>query len=354
MRKYEAKPKSTVTAASKGYDAQGLKRAIYRLFDVALSRSEFNDYDFEIRKIVVKKEKRPVWYFVYVEFKLLGDLVCTDEDDSFTETFTIGGVPTNQDIPENYYIDVDNRVDNLIECFQRNYMLPDEYRDLEKRWDQSISQFEDICRYVERKFSVKLNLSWYPNRPNENTDGLARKIISFYAKLVDIPVPSPVKYSLGKYDHAELTIGNKGVRQYIREFSGQYKISSDMKPLQDKLMDYVENTVDSVNKTAEFFIHKSDHENQISEYIDRLYDRLEGKFDEVSISYRIDSKNQTGELKIECGPDTTVTSGLFKLPLSPEDERRITKSIVGKLNRRLKSTKETPRFSNFSQDLATL
>ena len=55
MRKYEAKPKSKVTAASKGYDAQGLKRAIYHLFDVALSESEFKDCDFEIEKIVIKK-----------------------------------------------------------------------------------------------------------------------------------------------------------------------------------------------------------------------------------------------------------------------------------------------------------
>ena len=314
MRTYEAKPKSKVTAASKGYDAQGLKRAIYHLFDVALSESEFKDYDFEIVRIGVKKDTRPVRYDVFVEFRLLGDLISEYRDSIFNETFIIYNIPINQDIPENYYIDVDNKVDEVIKSFQDSYMLPDKYEDLKKRWDQSISQFEDICREVERNFDVKLDLSWYPERPDYAIDGLSRNMITFYANLVDIPVPSPVKYSLGN----------------------------------------VKNTVDSVNRTAEFFVHKSDYENQISEYIDRLYDRLEGKFDEVSISYRIDSTNQTGELKIECSPDTTVTSGLFKLPLSPEDERKITKSIVGKLNRRLKSTKETPRFSNFSQDLATL
>ena len=138
--------KKVITAAkrAKTYDKQGLTVAVRNAMQLAHKQSKFKDCKLNLHSMEVQKETRPVRFDVKVGFTLEGPVSTDYTYDGFAATLFIFDIPTNTEIPDNYYTQNESLIQKIIHTMESYYTLEEEY-------NKKVPVFYEIVRRYQEE-----------------------------------------------------------------------------------------------------------------------------------------------------------------------------------------------------------
>lgn len=333
------------------YDAAGLKTAIFKLFEVALSKSEFSSCGLDITSIRITKCTRPVSYLARIEYKLTGDILSRYKHSS--GTLFLSDIPVNQTISEDYYVADDSVMNEVIASMQKYYLLQDNLSGLVAEWETYKTKLQTKAQELSTKYGITLTSRVYPNEPENSS---TEQYIDFILGIVDFPVPDGVdvvnRADIGsncftlKYNDLEkfvsLPLSKNGYHPNL-------DLDSIFNVLETKLKD----RLSTINRTVNTLVAKHDQYHKVIEWADSFIEKYQSQYPELS--YNIDEYDDF-TFYVSEDPDISV-SGEISWERVGNDSTyftKLTRSVLGKIKRRLNKEAENYGYNSNSAELITL
>ena len=324
--------KKIYSSTVKGYDAQGLKTAIIKLFNEAMNRSKFAGCSYSLDSIDVERFTRPVSYRARVKLSIEGTKCKT-----FGEYYI--DVPTDTMISPNYFTADGESVPDLVYKIDKEFISDTQLSEMSDLAETCIQNIYSAFDAVENDI---------PGVTFDTDD------IKYYEGSSTVHVRSVIFYSCDDYstDRDSLVVGGVKVSKTTvsSELYEHVNIESDHDEIYSMIYSFAEDFIVKMDEVCDAYSSVVNKRIQIEDMLPEILQELSNRYG-MTLQGRIG-----GKAGVYSNAVYIIVTGLPERHLGMDndmyvyidlkyanDPAKIKRAIVQKLNERLGVRSRKPK-----------